>query len=71
MTYEQIVAVLGYAGSHERAVRILTATRQEITGIPTSIDTHITAHEVYLHPLGDETTEIAMSLGAIREVELM
>jgi hypothetical protein len=71
MTYEQIVAVLGYAGSHERAVRIVTTTRQEVTGIPTSVDTHVTAHEVYLHPLGDDSTEIAMSLGMIREVELM
>lgn len=71
MTYEQIVAVLGYAGSHELAVRIVTTGRQEVTGIPTSVDTHPTAHEVYLHPLGDDTTEIAMSLGAIREVELM
>ena len=71
MTYEQIVAALGYAGSHERAVRILTTTRQEVTGIPTSVDTGMTAHEVYLHPLGDDSTEIAMSLGAIREVELL
>lgn len=71
MTYEQIVAVLGYAGSHERPVRIVTNNRQEITGIPTSVDPHVTAHEVYLHPVGDESTEIAMSLGVIREVELM
>lgn len=71
MTYEQIVAVLGYAGSHERAVRILTTALQEVTGVPTSVDTHVTAHEVYLRPLGDESTEIAMSLGAIHEVELL
>ncbi len=71
MTYEQIVSVLGYAGSHECAVRIVTTDRQEVTGVPTSVDTHVTAHEVYLHPLGDETTEIAMSLGEIRDVELL
>jgi hypothetical protein len=71
MTYEQIVATLGYAGSHERAVRIVTTDRKEVTGVPTSVDTHITAHEVYLHPLGDDSLEIAMSLGAIREVELL
>jgi len=71
MNYEQIVSVLGYAGSHDRAVRIVTTDRQEVTGVPTSIDTHVTAHEVYLHPLGDESTEIAMSLGVIREVELL
>jgi len=71
MTYEEIVATLGYAGSHERAVRIVTTDRKEVTGVPTSVDTHITAHEVYLHPLGDDSLEIAMSLGAIREVELL
>jgi hypothetical protein len=71
MTYEQIVAALGYAGSQERAVRIVTTDRKEITGVPTSVDTHITAHEVYLRPLGDDSTEISMSLGAIQEVELI
>jgi hypothetical protein len=71
VTYEQIVAALGFAGSQERPVRIITTNRQEITGVPTSVDTHITAHEVYLRPLGDDSTEICMSLGAIREVELL
>ena len=71
MTYEDIVATLGYAGSHELPVRIITEDRQEITGIPTSVDTHITAHEVYLSPIGDDSTEIAMSLGAIRQVDLL
>jgi hypothetical protein len=71
MTYEQIVSTLGYAGSHERAVRIVTTDRKEVTGVPTSVDTHVTAHEVYLHPVGDDSLEIAMSLGVIREVELL
>ena len=71
MTYEQIVSVLGYAGSHDCAVRIVTTDRQEVTGVPTSVDTHVTAHEVYLRPVGDDSTEISMSLGAIREVELL
>jgi len=71
MTYEQIVAALGYAGSQERAVRIVTSDRREVTGVPTSVDTHVTAHEVYLHPVGDDSTEIAMSLGEIQEVELL
>jgi hypothetical protein len=71
MTYEQIVSVLGYAGSNERAVRIVTTDRQEVTGVPTSVDTHITAHEVFLHPVGDDSMEISMSLGAITQVELL
>lgn len=71
MTYEQIVAALGYAASSERAVRIVTTGGQEVTGVPTSVDTHVTAHEVYLQPSGDDGTEIALSLGTIREVELL
>lgn len=71
MTYEQIVSVLGYAGSHDLPVRIVTTNRQEVTGVPTSVDTHVTAHEVFLHPVGDDTTEIALSLGAIRDVHLL
>ncbi len=71
MTYEQIVAALGYAASSERAVRIVTTGGQEVVGVPTSVDTHVTAHEVYLQPPGDDETEIALSLGTIREVELL
>ena len=40
-------------------------------GIPMSVDTHITAHEVYLRPAGSDDTEIAVSLGAIEAVELV
>ncbi len=71
MTYEEIVAVLGYAGGNDQPVRILTADQVEVVGIPTSVDTDITAHEVYLLPPGSEETEIAVSLGAIESVELM
>jgi hypothetical protein len=71
MTYQEIVALLGYAGNSERPVRITTTNRTEVIGVPTSLDTHVTAHEVYLRPVGIEDTEIAMSLGAISEVELM
>ncbi len=71
MTYEEIVSLLGYAGDHERAVRILTTDRTEVIGVPTSLDTHIAAHEVYLRPPGSDDTEIALSLGAIEAVELV
>jgi hypothetical protein len=40
-------------------------------GVPTSLDTHVTAHEVYLRPPGGEDTEIAVSLGDIQQVELL
>jgi hypothetical protein len=72
MTYEDIVALLGYAGGHEQRVRITTTDRTEVVGIPLSVDTDITAHEVYLRPAGsDDDTEIAVSLGAIEAVELV
>lgn len=71
MTYEQIVALLSYAGGHEQPVRITTADRGEVLGVPTSVDTHVTAHEVFLRPLGQDDTEIAVSLGAISAVELV
>jgi hypothetical protein len=71
MTYEDIIALLGYAGGHEQLVRITTTTRTEVVGIPMSVDTHVTAHEVYLRPAGDEHTEIAVSLAAIQAVELV
>ncbi len=70
MTYEEIVALLGYAGGHEQVVRIMTTARTEVVGIPISVDTDVTAHEVYLRPAGNDETEIAVSLAAIEKVEL-
>ena len=72
MTYEEIVSLLGYAGGHEQPVRITTTARTEVVGIPMSVDTHVTAHEVYLRPTdSDDSTEIAVSLAAIEAVELV
>jgi hypothetical protein len=71
MTYEEIISLLGYAGGHEQLVRITTTARTEVIGIPLSVDTHVTAHEVYLRPAGDDETEIAVSLAAIQAVELV
>lgn len=71
MTYEAIVETLGYAVGHEQMVRIVTTTGAEVHGFPTSVDTHVTAHEVYLVPPGDDVTEIAINLEAIEQVELI
>ena len=71
MKYEDIVTLLGYAGGHEQLVRITTRAQTELVGIPLSVDTHVTAHEVYLRPAGDDETEIAVSLAAIQTVELV
>ena len=71
MTYEDIITLLGYAGGHEQPVRITTTDLSEVIGIPMSVDTHVTAHEVYLRPQGSDDTEIAVSLAAIKTVELV
>ena len=71
MRYDEIVALLGYAGGHDQAVRITTTDRLEVVGVPTSVDTHVTAHEVYLRPSGGDETEIAVSLAGIEAVELV
>ncbi|MBA2627282.1 MAG: hypothetical protein H0U85_04665 [Gemmatimonadales bacterium] len=70
MRYEEIVAMLGYAGGHDQPVRITTTDHTEVVGIPTSVDEHLTAHEVYVRPAGLDDTEIAISLSAITSVEL-
>lgn len=71
MDYARIVEVLAWAGDNEHPVRITTEDRAEVVGVPTSLDTHITAHEVFLRPGGADDTEIAISLGSIRGVELL
>jgi hypothetical protein len=70
VTYDEIVALLAYAGGNEQPVRITTTDRSEVLGVPSSVDTHVTAHEVFLRPLGRDDAEIAVSLGAIAAVEL-
>ncbi len=71
MTFDEVVSLLGYAGDHEQPVRIVLADATEVIGVPTSVDTHIAAHEVFLRPLGIEDTEFALSLGDIQHVELL
>ena len=52
-------------------MRIFTTDKMEVVGVPTSVDTHIAAHEVYLLPPGADETEIAVNLGAIESVEMV
>ena len=70
MTYDAIVELLDYAGGHDRAVRITTTDDLQVLGSPTSVDTHPTALEVYLRPVGADDTEIAVLLTHIRAVEM-
>ena len=62
--------LLDYAGGHDQVVRIRTTDDHEVLAIPTSVDTHPTALEVYLRPVGADDTEIAVRLTAIRAVEI-
>ena len=71
MTYEAILETLGYALGNEQMVRIVTTAGTEVHGFPTSLDTHVTAHEVYLLPPGDDDVEIGVNLEEIEQVELM
>ena len=70
MDYEAIVQLLDYAAGHEQLVHIVTTDDQEVVGIPTSLDTHPTALEVFLLPLGADDTEIAVRLTQIRAVTI-
>ncbi len=71
MTPTEIIEVLGYANGADLTVRLLLTDGTTVTGLPTSVDLHPTAHEVFLRPLGAEETEIAVSLGAIASAELV
>jgi hypothetical protein len=71
MTYEEILELLDYAGGQEQPVRITTTGATEVIGIPTSVDRDLAAQEVYLRPVGQDDTEIAISLGAIESVQIV
>lgn len=69
MEYPVILEFLRFALGAERAVRITTTDGQTLLGVPTSVDEHPSALEVYLHPVGDDDTEIALGLSQIARVE--
>jgi hypothetical protein len=70
MNFEEILEYLGYAASHGLQVRILLEDGTEVVGVPTSVDTHPAANEVFLQPLGIDDTEMGIGLGQISRVEL-
>lgn len=71
MTIDAIIEVLGFANGNNRAVRLVLEDGAELVGVPSSVDLQPDAHEVFLKPSGDDETEIAVSLGAITEAELV
>jgi hypothetical protein len=71
MTTEAVVELLGFATGNERLVHIVLRDGTEVTGTPSSVDTHPTAFEVFLHPDGDDDTEIGVSIAAIVSAEMV
>lgn len=71
MEYQAVIEILGFAAANERTVTIVTTDGHRVTGVPTSVDEHPTALEVFLHPEGDDSTEIAIALTAIGSVHLV
>lgn len=70
MEYQAVIDTLGWAVGHDLPVRVALAGGESVVGVPTSLDIHPTALEVYLRPIGDQDTEIALSLASIQSVEL-
>jgi hypothetical protein len=66
-----IIEVLGYAQGQLLPVRVALSDGTEITGIPGTVDIHPAAREVFLHPAGDDETEIGISLADIVSAELV
>jgi hypothetical protein len=71
MDIDAIIEVLGFANGNNKAVRLMMDDGTEVLGVPSSVDLHPTAHEVFLRPSGEDETEIAVSIGAITEAELI
>lgn len=71
MTTDAIIELLGYANGNDCAVRVVLRDGTEVLGTPSSVDTHPTAYEVFLHPTGDPDTEIGISIAAIVSVEMI
>jgi hypothetical protein len=71
MEIEEIIEVLGFANGNNRAVRLTMEDGTEVFGVPSSVDLHPTAYEVYLKPFGDDITEIGVSIGAISTAEMV
>lgn len=72
MPYEAILDVLRYAGDNDLPVAVtLRGEPHHVSGVPTSVDDHLTAHECYLRVGSGDTTEIAISLAEVESVSLL
>jgi hypothetical protein len=71
MELDAIIDILRYANGQELPVRLTLQDGREVHGIPSVVDLHITAHEMFLSPVHEDGTEIGISLGAIASAELV
>lgn len=71
MQLDAIIEVLGFASGNELPVHLELRDGTEVVGVPSSVDLHPTAHEVFLTPSGDDETEIGISIAAITLAELL
>jgi len=72
MSPEAIIEVLGYANGTSAPVRLMLRDGSELIGVPSSVDTHVAAHEVFLMSSDeDDEMEIAVSLATILSAELI
>lgn len=71
MEIAAIIEVLRWANGQDGLVRVVLRDGSEVHGVPSSVDLHPTAHEVFLHPAGDDDSEIGISLTAIVSAELL
>ncbi len=70
MDIDAIVEVLRWANGQGLPVRLVLRDNSQVIGIPTSVDIHPTAHEVFLRPERNDETEIGVSFGDIASAEL-
>lgn len=70
MEIDAIVEVLRWANGQGVPVSLVLRDGSRVIGIPTSVDIHPTAHEVFLRPERNDETEIGVSFGDITSAEL-
>jgi hypothetical protein len=71
MELDAILEVLTFANSNEQSVRLTLRDGTEMIGVPSVVDTHPTAHEVYIAVGGDDDTEVGIAIEAIASAELI
>lgn len=71
MNLEAIIEVLRWANGQGLTVQLVLRDGRGVVGVPTSVDLHPTAHEVFLRPEHNDETEIGISLGDITHAELV